>query len=1017
MTQKFHPPSGTSRRDFLKQMGLLSVAAGLPPLLWKCAPDRPAFTGTGIPPYSVWEEMLKALETSPDHLEGRMNTLIKEGNPGAMFRFVRDEIHLMPVTSASLRGMGKTMRYGLRGVLRYGFATPREKAELLHSMFKKANISSSVVYERTQIQAGEVPSFFYRPVDRLFEPAIDRKTLERWSGEMGASESRSKAVNPDPGLQESKKLADQLWNLIPGKEKIKAHTFDFRWDNSRTPAVEFQWEGTTKHAHLFDPDVPFGSLRNPAATVSPAEEAKYSGEKISISVTFRTGVLPLVERELVSGEWLTHELAGNQVVLSFLHGLDMEKQMVTPIGNLQVFTPALAFQSFDADQPYMESRSVLGNPVTLSGKVIELSGSPGGTPSPLLAKPAADLQKEIISLDVKAVPGSYPQVKLQVSPLNASGGIIEGLSAADLSIADNETPVQAMMESNQRTPNVHLLYDTSLSMPAAYSGEKMEAFVASLENAILEKFPATRITKRETSSDLYTWLTKASQTSADLIIFATDGDNGDQYDAAKMEKLKAGPPALVLNVNNSTSRHHQETFTNMAQATGGMVLDARDQGKTIENVARYLENLGIPPYVFTYFASGESGVHQVMITADNHRVRATGEYSFALIPEADTPAGEQIAGLYLRVEVGRQVVRRVLAGWDPLVDRDRDPLHSDFSEVRNMLLGNILIAVEGEGPTLSASLCDLLKYRLSTRKWGEAVIRNEVEKAAEAFAEGGFVYNENLASLMAPIQHGVTPTGFTFAGGPRIAVVKTWPGIDHGFSTLSFDYLPTSDYVTLAADPMEGFKTTLQKSAQLAILENHLFANNTLSLLSNLNIISSPEAMHAEWFRQLSREGPDARYWLERIQRGDGSIKFFDPSGSEKAFWRINERTGELYGMLPDMSGGGTNHIQAQLTELSRVMNAYSLLFAAMRVGSPIIGVVQIYGMLLVKLYAIACEAIIIMDTSGMDEKIKAALREFACNVKKEIYLATMGPVGSALSGLDNLIGLMGGGGVPGMQY
>ncbi len=33
--------------------------------------------------------------------------------------------------------------------------------------------------------------------------------------------------------------------------------------------------------------------------------------------------------------------------------------------------------------------------------------------------------------------------------------------------------------------------------------------------------------------------------------------------------------------------------------------------------------------------------------------------------------------------------------------------------------------------------------------------------------------------------------------------------------------------------------------------------------------------MHAEWFRQLSREGPDARYWLERIQRGDESFFMF----------------------------------------------------------------------------------------------------------------------------------------------
>jgi hypothetical protein len=142
----------------------------------------------------------------------------------------------------------------------------------------------------------------------------------------------------------------------------------------------------------------------------------------------------------------------------------------------------------------------------------------------------------------------------------------------------------------------------------------------------------------------------------------------------------------------------------------------------------------------------------------------------------------------------------------------------------------------------------------------------------------------------------------------------------------------------------------------------------------------------------------------------------FDQSGTEKSFWRIDGQTGELYGLLPDMTGGGTNHIQAQLDELSRVMNMYSLIFGAAGVGSLPIGIVQAYGMMLVKLYAIASEAIIIMDTTGMDEKIVAAMQQFACNVKKEIILATMGPVGTAISGLDNLIGLMGGGGIPGMQ-
>lgn len=1018
MNQNKINSGGFSRRNFLKQVGLLGLAAGMPAVLWNCSSKSTSYNGTGIPPYSVWEEMLMALQSSPDHLEGRMNLLIKEGDPQAMFNFVKDEIYLRPTSANSLLGLGKTMRYGIRGALRYGFATPREKAELLHSMFAKANINSSVVYERTDIQPEEVPSFFYRPIERKFEPVIDKKTLNQWSKEMGVEESKYEATNPDPDLSESKQLAEKLWEKLPEKDKIRPQSFDFRWDNYRTPSVEFEWEGETKYAHLFDPEIPFGSLRNDSGgSTSSSEPAEYLNEKVSISLSYRDGINPQDEKELVQGEWPAHEMAGNQVVLSFLHGLNIENQIATPVGNLRIFTPAFSFQSFDVDRPFMEARSFLGKPVTLEGKITDVSGDrPTIGDSTLLAKSDANLQKQIQQIEVKAIPGSYPQVKLHVLPVNSNGELIEGLSAADFSVSDNETPVQAILESNQRTLRVLILYDTSLSMPRTYIGENMNAFVASLESAILGKFPDTQITKWETNSDLYAWLSKASHTSNDLIIFATDGDNGDKYDAAKMEQLKFGPPALVLNVNNSTARQHIESFANMANATNGMVIDAKDQQKTIENITRYFEKLEIAPYVFTYRASDKEANHKVLITADTQRVKATDEYSFSLIPDDGTMAGEQIIGLYLNVKVGTQAVRRVLSGWDNFLDQDRKPTYRDFTDVQNMLLGNILISVEGEGPTLSTAVSDVLKYRLSTRKWGEAVIRNETEKAVAAYQEGGFVYDENLASLMQPLQNAVTSNSLTFAAGPRISVVKTWPGINREFSEYSFDYLPTSNYTTLSTNPLEGFKATLEKTAQMAILENHFFDTTTLSVLAPKNIISSHEASNTEWFRQLYLEGPDARFWYEKISRRDGSFKFFDQSATEKAFWRINERTGELYGLLPDMTGGGTNHIQAQLDELSRVMNMYSLIFGAAGVGSLPIGIVMAYGLTLVKLYAIATEAIIIMDNTGMDDKIIAAMQQLACNVKKEIMLATLGPVGGVVSGLDNLISLMGGGGIPGMQ-
>lgn len=77
-------------------------------------------------------------------------------------------------------------------------------------------------------------------------------------------------------------------------------------------------------------------------------------------------------------------------------------------------------------------------------------------------------------------------------------------------------------------------------------------------------------------------------------------------------------------------------------------------------------------------------------------------------------------------------------------------------------------------------------------------------------------------------------------------------------------------------------------------------------------------------------------------------------------------------------------------------------------IGGVALSIVATYSVTLAKLYAIVCETIVIMDASGMDEKIQMALKELAVNVAKTIYNGSLGSTGNIMSGLDALIGLMG---------
>ncbi len=997
--------AGTNRREFIQQLALCYVAAQIPFTFVGCKDDAPNFTGTGKAPYKVWEEMLMALKTSPDHLEGRMKILIDSKDPKAMFDFVRDEIYLIPPTNSSLTGMGKIMRYGIRGVLRYGFATPREKAELLHKMYKEAGITSEIIYERTDIKTEDVPVFFFRPRERKLEPKVNQKILDRWQKELQTDLNETHLIQIDDDEKESEKLAEQLWNLLPEKEKLRPYKFDFRWDNYRTPSVTFTSGEETKYAHLFDPSVAFGDLRN-GGTISNAEENQYTDEKVEITLTTRNGINLRDEIELLTGRWLLHELAGNQLSLGFANGLSLEQMIATPIGNLRMFTPTISFQSFDEGLDYMAERSFIGNTFTLEADIIDLKSDESTLNGKvLLAKPNLNLQKEVQQVTIKAVPRIYPLVKLEVSPTDKNNNFVEGLSAADFKIFDNGLPVSAMMENNQRTPKITLLYDTSLSMPQEYTSEKINVFIENLESEIKNKYPTVTILKWKTDSNLFTSLYKASKQDADIIVYITDGDNNDSYNSDWEKVYNEGPPALILNVYNSTSKHVKTSFEMMAKSTSGIVLDAKNQVKVIETISKYLENLEIPPYVFMYYAMEKEKEHEVEISLDKERLKNGTNYKFAILPTDEMVLGKQLAGLYLTLKTGKQVVNRVLAGWDPLLDSKRKPVYSDFKAVRSLILGGALISIEGEGPTMANTMADVLKNKLSNREFGEAMLEDKIKEAKIAFEKGSFSYNTLLASLLQPIQNGVTQNSLTFASGPRIAIIKNSIGIEEKISSVSFDYLPTSNYVTLAKNPEEGFKTTLQKTAQLALLEKSLFPESTFSYLQDKILLERTLAIDQKWFKDHYTE-TNAVFWHEKIYRGSGHYKIFDQSASVMSYWQIDASSGELYGILEDSTGGGVNGIKLQLEELNKVMAVYKEVIAKLGIKTgAIVEPIHKFGITLVRLTAFATEAIIIMDPSAMDQFDQETLAELACFSYRNIILSLYKNGGKGSSGLEHLIG------------
>ncbi|MBJ2173980.1 hypothetical protein JBL43_07010 [Aureibaculum sp. A20] len=1012
MNKKAKTDQIPSRRDFFVKIALASVAVSLPPFMLSSCENKIEYQGSGLSPFKVWEEMLEALKTSPDFLPQRVEDLIVSKDLEAMYNFVKNEITLIPTTTNAISNydLGNGHKWGLEAVLRCGMATPREKADLLAQMYTKAGISSKVVYENTAITENDVPSFFNRPIDRAFKPDISNSQFKRWEKEMGGSskEPNQKELIKDY-TADANILGDKIIESIPNIDDFGTE-FNFKWDNSATPTVEFTHNNKTQYAHLFDPKTPFGEKHNSSnGLISKAKAVKENKEKVSLKITYRDTIDHQIVRDLIQGEWNATELVGKQIQLSFLHGLSLEEQVVTSIGSMRVFTPALALQAIDKDLEYVQERSFIADPITIDGKRIPIVEGKtfGANGDEILAKPQPQLQKEVHRLTVIPSASGYPIVKLSIDARDAADKMIEGLSARDFKITDNGKPISALLENNQRTPKILVLSDGSGSMPAAYAKEGMKKFNASLEQKIKESYPAAIIDFWKTPSSLFTWLLKASQTNYDLILFATDGDNDDELLEKNLKTYNSGPPAIILNVYDDSSTR-LESFNKMAEITNGIVLNAKNQDKVLDEIKNYIIKMELPPYVFTYASADKTNPHNVEVTIDNERLKATGSYT---VPKLEMEQKNGIAGVYLELKVGnKSPIKRVLAGWDPIAGYYSKPDNTDVASIKELFLGGIMLAVEGEGPTMAVALSDVLKSKLSNREWGEAYLENNIKKASEELSKGSVHIPSILLPMLAPLQDQVTATSITYPTGYRMCILKNMVGLNQP-SVFTFDYLPTSFYETIAVNKSERFSITLKKTAQLAVREGSLFQESTYALLEDTNTIDSKSANIEGWIKEvINNDNIDYQYWNEYVLRGKyGYTTIFDKGASSKSFWLLKNGSGELYGILPDGSGGGGDTFEEQLEDFGKVIDILLLGAGLAGLVNPSTAVVGLLGKTLVKLYAIASESIIVMDTRGMDEEIIKTMQKLACNIRLEILKFSFGKIGDAAGTLETIIGLMGG--------
>ncbi|MDC6384652.1 hypothetical protein D2V93_02115 [Flagellimonas taeanensis] len=998
------------RREFIELVGLGSAGLYLSPLVFTSCQNNDLLV-----PFDVWNEMITALEQSPDHLPGRRKALVAAKDPKAMIQFVRDGLQMIPEIGQFLHQANRLSIYGTDAALRCGLATPREKAEILKEMLSEAGFEAKVVLEETEITEEEVKNIVFRENHAVFAPPISKKQLKKWKRLLGANDSNG-SVDQLLDLDEKcTHLADGLISNLNEKHYSAIKPNSFRFHKSEVPSVVYVLNGKEHYAHVFDPNVTVGQLHpsNKGNTFKDAPKiSEVREEDIKISLTYRTAIDYWEEKELLSGTWKLSELIGSTMQILFMKNMDFAQQATKSISDISTFTPCFAYQKFDQDLSYMEERSLVGEPITLEGKEIlknvvvkENNGAFGDV-------------SQVKTFEIKATPMAFPKVKLELYPKDGSGTIVEGLSAANFKITDNGKAVTGWLEQNVFSPKIMLLYDTSLSMPQEYRGDGAKEFAASLEEMVKEMYPNASVRSKATTSNVYTSLLKAKQSSADLILYATDGHNDDQFQTEYKDVYETGPPAILLNVFNVDTfyKHLRENFEFKE-------IPADDQLKTKEEIRNIISQMSFPPYVLTYHSFEEENEHRINVSIKEKEL--SDEATIVFPKPNDLYLGERIIGLYVEISWRSNRIKRTLAGWDNYLDRDRlTPSRKYIEDVHEMMLGGAMLAFEREAPTLSVRLTEYLCSLVSNKEWFMAQQMNDTKKAVEALEKGTLGYPPLLLTMMQPLNHHVTEKSVTYPTQFRSCLLRMKPGYYKDSTKILFDYLPTAKYASMSRSgtKRENLYETVKKTAQFAFLEEMEFDDSAVRQLQGHDLVSLHNIRNEPEYGYNILKNKH-KVFQNRIFR-ENQLSFFDKEMNVPSYFEVDRNSGELRGILPDGSGGGSSSTAEQLKALKNVIDEYQKVLAGIQLMMMIPGaatsaapIVALYSMTLVKLYAFATEAIIVMNPDKLEGQVSMALKELACNVYKSIIMTFIGKMGrgeaqgviNGMDGLENLIAMMGG--------
>ena len=229
-------------------------------------PDAGIDAGTDL--WTAWAEISAQLALSPDNLPARADALVAGKDATKIFEFVRDAVATYPPTATGFAGAVTAQRWGLKGTLRGGAGTPREKAELLVSLYQRAGFTAEVVVGTADPAKLDGQKVLLRAAEHHDTLNYTEAQAARWKAALGVKTTvQSSAI--DPMGTEATALAMALKGQLP---TTLTSAFDFTL--TEIPLVKVTVSGAERFANPLAPGAAFGDSLTLATPVSaPSADA------------------------------------------------------------------------------------------------------------------------------------------------------------------------------------------------------------------------------------------------------------------------------------------------------------------------------------------------------------------------------------------------------------------------------------------------------------------------------------------------------------------------------------------------------------------------------------------------------------------------------------------------------------------------------------------------------------------------------------------------------------------------